>query len=101
MDDAVSGFDWDRGNREKCQKHGVSIAEIEALFARPLAVAPDHGHSLAERRLKAVGKGKAGRFIFIVFALRERGGKTYIRPISARYMHKKEVRHYEKENAEF
>ena len=23
------GFDWDDGNREKCQRHGVSIAEIE------------------------------------------------------------------------
>ena len=29
----VQGFDWDGGNRAKCQKHGVSIAEIEALFA--------------------------------------------------------------------
>jgi uncharacterized DUF497 family protein len=26
------GFDWDSGNRAKCQKHGVSIAEIESLF---------------------------------------------------------------------
>jgi hypothetical protein len=28
----VSGFDWDDGNRTKCEKRGVSIAEIEALF---------------------------------------------------------------------
>ena len=26
------GFDWDDGNRDKCQKHGVSIGEIERLF---------------------------------------------------------------------
>ena len=32
MNDRVSGFDWDEGNKSKCQKHGVSIAEIEALF---------------------------------------------------------------------
>ena len=24
-----SGFDWDRGNREKCQKHGIS-AEVKS-----------------------------------------------------------------------
>ena len=28
------GFDWDDGNRDKCQKHGVSIGEIERLFER-------------------------------------------------------------------
>jgi len=28
----VAGFDWVDGNHAKCQKHGVSIAEIEALF---------------------------------------------------------------------
>ncbi len=35
------GFDWDSGNRDKCQKHGVSIAEIEGLFAKPVLVLPD------------------------------------------------------------
>jgi uncharacterized protein len=38
MDFAV--FDWDSGNRKKCQKHGVSIAEIESLFDRPLLSCP-------------------------------------------------------------
>jgi hypothetical protein len=28
----VLGFDWDDENREKCQKHGVSVAQIESLF---------------------------------------------------------------------
>ena len=36
----VSGFDWDEGNREKCQKHGVSIAEIEDLFTQSPRIAP-------------------------------------------------------------
>jgi hypothetical protein len=26
---AIRGFDWDHGNRDKCQKHGMSIGEIE------------------------------------------------------------------------
>jgi uncharacterized DUF497 family protein len=31
--EAVSpAFDWDDGNRTHCRKHGVSIAEIEALL---------------------------------------------------------------------
>jgi len=34
MELRVSGFDWDEGNRGKCEKHGVAIAEIEALFVR-------------------------------------------------------------------
>jgi uncharacterized DUF497 family protein len=40
-----SRFDWDGGNRSKCQKHGVSIAAIESLFASPVAVLPDAAHS--------------------------------------------------------
>jgi len=34
----VAGFDWDSGNREKYQKHGASLAEIEALFGSRLHV---------------------------------------------------------------
>jgi hypothetical protein len=45
----VSGFDWDDGNRAKCQKHGVSIAEIEALFAC--------GHSHCARSETLGGRG--------------------------------------------
>ena len=32
MRNVVAGFDWDHGNREKCQKHGVSVADIEFAF---------------------------------------------------------------------
>jgi uncharacterized DUF497 family protein len=35
---------------------------------------------------------------FVVFTLRRRGDAVLIRPISARYMHKKEIKAYEKEN---
>jgi hypothetical protein len=43
---AVAGFDWDDGNRQKCQKHGVSIAEVEALLLSDEArIAPDLKHS--------------------------------------------------------
>jgi hypothetical protein len=42
-------------------------------------------------------KGK-GRGVFIVFTLRRKGDEVLIRPISARYMHKKEIEAYEEEN---
>jgi predicted DNA binding CopG/RHH family protein len=32
----ASGFQWDGANRDKCQKHGVAIAEIEDFFERPV-----------------------------------------------------------------
>src|SRR5579863_10254561 len=83
------GFDWDRGNRGKCQKHGVSIAEIESLFlGRPL-VGP--APSTDEQRFRAVGVTAEGRNLFVVFTRRRRARALLIRPISARYMHRKEV----------
>ena len=92
------GFDWDRGNRAKCQKHGLSIALMESLFARPLAIIPSAAGSREESRFCAVGQTDSRRRVFLVFTLRRKGDKQLIRPISARYMHKKEIESYEKEN---
>ena len=50
MPETFDGFDWDTGNREKCRKHGVSIAAIEDLFAGPIAILPDPQHSEREKR---------------------------------------------------
>jgi uncharacterized protein len=97
----IAGFDWDEANSGKCLKHGVSLAEIEALFDGPVMVLPDDDHSTAERRLRAIAKSAIGRHVFLVFTIRNRDGKPYIRPISARYMHKQEVQAYEKANPEF
>ncbi len=91
------GFDWDDGNRAKCQKHGVSITEIESLFSGTPLVAPDVLHSSKEQRFRAVGMTIKNRPLFIVFTLRKNGGTLLIRPISARYMHKKEIKAHEKE----
>ena len=87
----VGGFEWDRGNRHKCQKHGVSIREIEYLFSNTPCVAPDIAHSQAEERFLAIGRTEEGRALFVVFTLRG----PLIRPLSARYMHAAEVRRYE------
>ncbi len=93
----ASGFDWDQGNWPKCGKHGVSQQEIEEVFAADPGVYADPGHSQDEQRLRAIGQNRDGRFILVVFTLRSKGMKTYIRPVSARYMHKKEVKAYGKQ----
>jgi uncharacterized DUF497 family protein len=85
------GFDWDSGNLPKCLNHGVSRAEIEALFRNDVYVVRDSVVS-GERRTLAFGNG-AGRWIFCVFTWR--GDR--IRPVSVRLMHNKEVKRYVKE----
>jgi uncharacterized protein len=45
--------------------------------------------------MRAIGKTRSGRYVFLVFMLRTIHGSTLIRPISARYMHKKEIDRYE------
>lgn len=61
-------------------------------------ILPDAGHSATEERLRAIGQTPTGRYVFLGFTLRERDGQTFIRPISARYMHRKEIDAYQKEN---
>ena len=70
MDVAADGFDW-----------------------------ADLTHSAREERLVAVGRNSRGRPMFVVFTIRHRNGKRLIRPLSARYMHKKEIEGYEAESS--
>jgi uncharacterized protein len=94
------GFDWDDGNREKCRKHGVSQGEVETLFLGSLMAVPDVAHSRLEERFLAIGRSGRGRHVFVAFTIRHKDDGPYIRPISARYMHRREIESYEKENPE-
>ena len=95
----IVGVEWDAGNWPKCGKHGVSQAEIEYVLATARFRVPDPDP--AETRFRTAGKTEAGRHVFVVYTYREDGarsgggGGTFIRPISARYMHGKEVKSYE------
>ena len=91
----IDGFEWDQGNEEKCQKHGLTKADIEALFQEDIWVGPDIKHSAQEERFLAMGRLASGKPVFVVFTLRIQGKITRLRPISARYMHQKEVQKYE------
>ncbi len=96
MNRSVAGFDWDSGNIAKCQRHGVTLNEIEEALLRRTVAAPDMKHSADEQRFITIVRNSEGRPMFIAFTFRERDGLTFIRPVSARYMHKEEVLRYEK-----
>ena len=93
MINKISGFQWDKGNKAKCQKHGVSLEIVERIFSTGVIILPDVGHSLNEKRYRAIGKDFERRPVFVVFTIRG----DELRPISARYMHEKEVSRYEKD----
>lgn len=93
----IDGIQWDEGNRAKCRKHGVSLAEIEfLLISSELMVFPDP--HVGEVRLRGVGRTASGRHVFLVWTERVEGRSRLLRPISARYMHEKEIEHYERQN---
>ncbi|MCM2313218.1 MAG: hypothetical protein NDI84_17650 [Steroidobacteraceae bacterium] len=86
MQARIAGFEWDTGNRSKCTRHGVTIAEIESVFG-------------GEVHFLGIGRTALGRYVFTAFTLRQRGGETWLRIISARFMHAREIRHFQKEAA--
>jgi uncharacterized DUF497 family protein len=93
---SFEGFDWDEGNAEKCRAHGVSIEEIEsALISKTRVMVHDVKHSEDERRHVAIGRTVKGRDLFVGFTFRIVAGRKFLRPITARYMHRKEVERYE------
>lgn len=62
-------------------------------------IASDPLHSVEEERFKAIGAGAGGRKLLVVFTRRKLGGESFIRPVSARYMHRREIKSYEKETS--
>ncbi len=65
----IAGFDWDKGNTGHCQKHGVTLEEVQFLFSNAPRVFPDPFAS--EKRLRAIGRNAAGRYLYVVFMFRE------------------------------
>jgi uncharacterized protein len=93
---AIAGFDWDDGNWPKCAKHGVSREEIEALFTNEPGIFAHPNHSAYEQRLRAIGQTDEGRMVYVSFTLRSRPEGIFVRPVTARYMHMKEVKRYDR-----
>jgi hypothetical protein len=68
--------------------------EIEHVLSGEPAVMADRGEHVSETRYNAVGRNREGRHLFIVFVIRHDAGLTLLRPVSARYMHAREVMRY-------
>jgi uncharacterized protein len=64
----------------------------------PLFISLVIAHSADEDRLIAVGRTSTGRPVFVAFTIRTKDGRRLIRPVTARYMHAKEIAAYEKES---
>ncbi len=94
----VAGFEWDHGNaRKSVEKHDVSQAEAEQIFANdPLIVTDDLAHNESEPRYHALGRTDASRLLHVTFTLRS--NETRIRVISARDMSRKERQRYEQDD---
>lgn len=70
--------------------------EIESVFrGGTLRLYPDPAHSVSETRYLGIGRTDTGRHVLVAFTYREIEKQRLIRPISARYMHAKEIKHYE------
>ena len=90
-------FDWDAGNLEHTAKHGVTPSEIEFALSNDPMVQTDPYPAEIEQRWRGVGQTAKGRMLFVVFIFREISEVLKIRPLSARYMHDKEVKKYEQQ----
>lgn len=89
----VVGFDWDKWNWPKCGKHGATKTEIEFVLEHTTFRARDP--FMEEERFNTAHMAMTGRHIFVVFTYRDKNDGRYIRPVSARPLHDKEVRKYE------
>jgi len=72
------------------RKHGVSLAEAEAVFHDPLALHRADPDAEGEPRMVAIGEGSVGVLLVVVYA--ERGNE--VRLISARRATRREARSY-------
>jgi len=72
------------------QKHGVSFADAEGVFADPLAMHRSDPDAEGEERFVAIGLGSAGELLVVAYTLR---GED-IRLISARRATRREAKDY-------
>jgi len=87
------------GRGQSPEVSDLSARDIESIFQGPVSVFPDPEHSGEEERFIGIGKAEKHRNAFVVFKLRRKDDVVLIRPISARFMHKKEIDYYEKETS--
>jgi hypothetical protein len=87
--DAVKGSDWDMHNVGHIDRHGVSPAEVEEAAERPHAIIPAEDVG-GEKRWKLFGTSAAGRYLVVVFTIRD----DQLRPVTAHTMNQRERKTY-------
>lgn len=89
----IVSFEWDKYNKDNNKlKHNVTPIECEEIFLNEPIYFPDKKHSIKEQRYLVYGETINGRFLTIIFTIRE----DKIRVISARDQSKKEREVYKK-----
>ncbi len=82
---------WDdRKRRENLRKHGIDLAELEAVFDFPMITVEDDRQSYGEVRLQSLGMWR-GRVVFLVWTPR---GDDTAHLISCRYANRTQVENY-------
>lgn len=90
-------FDWDEGNRDKNLTHGVHDWEIEEALQDPRGKSAGKLEVGGELRYLLMGQSKtSGKYLRVVYTIRERDGKRLIRPISATSLTGRARRRYRK-----
>lgn len=87
----IGAFIWDDFNSEKCQKHGLTLSQIEDFLLSEPSLLEDENHSEAEQRYIAFGYFE-DRFLFVIFTLRIMDKELKFRVVSARYAREKEIK---------
>jgi uncharacterized DUF497 family protein len=67
----IEGFDWDAANVGHILRHAVTPFEVEEVVGRPNVMMPA-ATVRGEERWKVFGKTVPGRYLVVVFTIRER-----------------------------
>ena len=91
-------FDWDDCNRDKnLLKHGVHDWEVEEAFEDRRRIIERSESVHGESRFLLLARCRtSGKYLRVVYTVRERGGRKYFRPISAVEMPKGARSRYER-----
>jgi uncharacterized DUF497 family protein len=82
-------FEWDEHNKAHLARHGVSPREFEEVFSGFMI--EQIVERAREKRVAAIGKTKAGRYLFLAYAMR--AGR--IRPVTAYTLPRSRRKDYE------
>jgi uncharacterized protein len=88
-------FDWDEYNKAHLARHGVSHTEFEDVFSGVMI--EQIVERAGEKRVSAIGKTKAGRYLFLAYVMRD--GR--IRPVTAYTLPRNKRKDYEERIKKF